>query len=253
MHHRLIRYHLDAPWKIHSELLKLTPNLVEGRIHVFDDDESWPDSGEAITLFRLARLFVSHIEVLNYLRAPALDGLAVEVAVNEGPRLLHLLDPFTTRSLCVLRTLCLEQSPDAPSTAEILRKYPSITRIAIIFDTYDKDDAGFRNPNSFLTHFTIPDPIVGGVVAPHLSEIDLGYKQLDIDYPLYLEMLQSRRKGEHPALRGAALLTDGRTAPDPATLDGLHALRRDGLDLLLLGEEEAERKMNGWTYLKPWS
>jgi hypothetical protein len=59
----------------------------------------------------------------------------------------------------------------------------------------------------------------------------------------YLEMLESRCIAETCALTSAALLIEDGVKPEPATISGLHALCRQGLDLLLLEGFEAREEM----------
>jgi hypothetical protein len=69
-----------------------------------------------------------------------------------------------------------------------------------------------------------------------------------IDYTTYLDMLKSRWTSEGRALKTAALATAG-SGPNTATLHGLYALRKAGLDLLLLEGEEANTEMFRWAYV----
>jgi hypothetical protein len=64
----------------------------------------------------------------------------------------------------------------------------------------------------------------------------------------YLEMLKSRRTAENCALKSAALLIAAGPKPESATISGLHALREEGLDLLLLEGGKAVDEMDSWDY-----
>jgi hypothetical protein len=69
----------------------------------------------------------------------------------------------------------------------------------------------------------------------------------------YLEMLQSRCTAETCAVTSAALLIEDGAKPEPAMISGLHALRRQGLNLLLLEGFEARREeMTRWDYKIMW-
>jgi hypothetical protein len=69
----------------------------------------------------------------------------------------------------------------------------------------------------------------------------------------YLEMLQSRCTAETCAVTSAALLIEDGAKPEPAMISGLHAQRRQGLNLLLLEEFEARREeMTRWDYKIMW-
>jgi hypothetical protein len=73
-----------------------------------------------------------------------------------------------------------------------------------------------------------------------------------IDYPLYLTMLKSRWKAEGCALKAAALLTSLGPGPDASILQSLRALRREGLDLLLLEGEDAKDEMFRLAHIPVW-
>ncbi|KAJ6580809.1 hypothetical protein B0H19DRAFT_1112473 [Mycena capillaripes] len=66
--HQLTRYELNRPWEQHSVILNLAPNLVEARIAIAFDVEPWPDTDETIDLMHLQRLYVSDVDVLDYLK-----------------------------------------------------------------------------------------------------------------------------------------------------------------------------------------
>ncbi|KAJ7693193.1 hypothetical protein B0H17DRAFT_1200014 [Mycena rosella] len=73
---QLTRYHLDGPWKMHRDILKLAHNLVDAHISLALDDGPWLEQADSIGLEQLRRLFVSHSEILTYLKAPALKELS---------------------------------------------------------------------------------------------------------------------------------------------------------------------------------
>ncbi|KAJ7138214.1 hypothetical protein C8R44DRAFT_341786 [Mycena epipterygia] len=108
--HQLTQYDIDGPWEMHRGILQQTPNLVQARIYTDFDDEPWSDTGEIIHLLRLQRLLVSHEEILNFLRVPVLQEIALKAYEEEDLNHL-LLDPFMLRSGCTLRHLQLMQSP----------------------------------------------------------------------------------------------------------------------------------------------
>ncbi|KAJ7483547.1 hypothetical protein FB451DRAFT_1129456, partial [Mycena latifolia] len=57
--HQLTRYHLDGPWTIHQNILKVAQRLVEARIDITFNNEPWPESPHIIDLICLRRLYVS--------------------------------------------------------------------------------------------------------------------------------------------------------------------------------------------------
>ncbi|KAJ7498137.1 hypothetical protein B0H11DRAFT_1998823 [Mycena galericulata] len=264
IHQQITRYSLDAPWGNHSEILKLAPNLVEGRIVVAFDDEPWPDPPNAtIDLSCLRRLYANDVHILEYLRAPALEEVALRVGEEDGPHMGHCLEIFLTRSSCPLRRLCLGGSPNADSTAQILRKCPSITEIAIMIETDGSDDDSdddsgdeeiqLESSTTFTTHLSIFTNR-NEALSPQLSEISFGCWQTRnrIDYSLYLEMLESRWKADNCALRSANLLVRSSLKPDPATLGRLDALKQAGLDLSFVSGPEAHDNLTRWEYKYRW-
>ncbi|KAJ7780075.1 hypothetical protein DFH07DRAFT_462787 [Mycena maculata] len=245
MHNQITQYFFDAPWETHSELLKLVPNLIEACIVISFDDGPWSVSHatNTVDLLCLRRLLVSDVETLDYLRTPALEEMSLYVREEDNPHLLLHLEPFLERSSCVLRSLYLKWNPSVRSIAEILRTFPSITRLAIAFEGEEDTVA-----DTFFAHFTH----TGRAVAVRgLREIHVGFSRAcRIDYPRYLKMLRSWWKSKDCALQAAALLmtTDSDSGPDLATLGGLDTLRKDGLDVLLLSGSKAQKIMNRWVY-----
>ncbi|KAJ7138211.1 hypothetical protein C8R44DRAFT_767038 [Mycena epipterygia] len=242
--YRLTHYDIDAPWKMHEGILTLTPNLVQARIDISFSDESWPDSGEIIDLLRLQRLFVSHANILKYLRAPVLQEIGF---YEEEDQNYFLLDSFMLRSGCTLRRLSFDGLPIPDTAAEILRKYPSITELAVV---HSSD----RSASDLISRLTIPNSTGSAAMSPQLSEISFGcYVDGRIDYTLFLCMLQSRWKVPGCALKTAALLTHSDTGPDAATLRALDVLRREEMDLLVLQGMETSKLLDSWRYIATWS
>ncbi|KAJ7138175.1 hypothetical protein C8R44DRAFT_728346 [Mycena epipterygia] len=246
--HQLTRYDIDGPWEMHRAILTLASNLVQARIQIRFDDESWPESGEIIHVLRLQRLFSSHGDVLTYLSAPVLQEIAFDVPEEGDPNYLFYLDPFVLRSGCILRRLSFSGSPTTDTAAEMLRKYPSIMELAIVHTSH-------QSFNECMSHLTIKNPSGSTAMSPQLLEIYLGFYSDDsgIDYTLFLHMLQSRWKAKECALNSAALLTDSGTGPDPATLHALDVLRRDGMDILVQQGTKASNAMDSWTYNPVWT
>ncbi|KAJ6530866.1 hypothetical protein DFH09DRAFT_994439, partial [Mycena vulgaris] len=102
--HQLTRYRLHAPCEMHRDMVKLGHNLVEAHIDVRGGD--WPDSSNAINLFSLRRLYVSHSKFLNYLRVPSLEELAIWFRKDSGPTILEHVESLLARSSCAPHRLC---------------------------------------------------------------------------------------------------------------------------------------------------
>jgi hypothetical protein len=234
---------------MHRGILKLAPNLVEVRIEISFDVKPWPDSTETLDLLCLRRLFVSHPEVLDYLRVPALEELALRLLKDSGQshNLLTSLHSFLDRSSCFLRRLTLKGYPVAESTAQILHRFPSITELIIIISYTSATTT--KEANSLMRTLTVSSLPESTTVAPQLRLLFFGNTCKNcIDHTVYLDMLKSRRNAEGCALKTAALLTGLNSGPNSSTLRGLHRLRRDGLDLLLIEGRDMRDVIRGWTY-----
>ncbi|KAJ7483492.1 hypothetical protein FB451DRAFT_1364403 [Mycena latifolia] len=241
---QLTRYTVNAPWHVHAGILKLAHSLVDARIDISFENDAWPDSSEPTDLLLLRRLYVSHPNILHYLRTPAVRDITYLLETDEGPGvLLRHLEPFVVRSGCSLQKFCFHGVPVLSVAAEILGKFRSLSELTVI--TYKPYH--YTRLNIFISNLTIPNP-TGSTLAPHLLKISFGCSGGScIDYGRYLHMLQSRWKTNDRALKGATLVTDSMRKPDRATLNGLTALSRDGLDLLLLEGGEAEDVIGRWT------
>ncbi|KAF7345525.1 F-box domain-containing protein [Mycena venus] len=244
---QLRRYQLDCPWEIHKGILKLAPNLVEVRIAISFDVEPWPDVRETIDLPYLRRLYVSYPEVLDYLRAPALEGLALWVG-KDADNFLPNVESFLDRSACSVRRFSLRGFPDAHTTTKMLEKIPSITELAITIEYSDASEGVDR----LVSALTVSHGPGSTTVAPQLRLLLFGCERHSrIDYTAYLEMLKSRWTAEDCALNAATLATEG-PGPDSTKLHDLRALRREGLDLFLVKRLKAVDEMDGWVYSTTW-
>lgn len=138
--------------------------------------------------------------------------------------------------------------PTSRAAADILKKYTSVTELAILFQ--DSDDTTGRTTD-LISHRTVHNATGNAPSYPQLSQIDLGcLDENRIDYPLYVGMLQSRWKAGGCALRGAALLSDSGPGPDAATLRAPDVLRREGMDICIQQGIQAEKVMNSWTHIQ---
>jgi len=241
--HHLTRYQLQGLWERHKGILKLAPNLIEARIELIPEEEPWPVPDETIDLPYLRRLYVSHPQVLGCLKAPALEGLATWV--NQDDTADILLESFFERSPCPLRRLSLQGFPDAHTTTKMLQRVPSLTEFGITIHESEASEG--------ITLLMSTLAVTGStMVAPQLRSLFFGCEgESSFDYTVYLEMIKSRWRAEHSALKTAALATKG-PGPDSATLHGLHALRREGLDLLVVKGDNARTEVNSWDYSPTW-
>ncbi|KAF7352502.1 F-box domain-containing protein [Mycena venus] len=200
--HQLTRYDFNAPWRIHRGMLEHTPNLVEARIIIAFEDEPWPESGEIMRFSFLRRLCVSIPHILEFLRFPVLEEIAIEVDHRGGRNILSYLEFSVGRSVCRLRKVFFNGCPVIAT--EVLEKFPSIIELAIIVETHE-DSLEF---NSLMRSLTISEAAGSKVVAPNLrslsfASINKGWMVSGI----YLEMVKSRWEAEQCALESAAVLT----------------------------------------------
>ncbi|KAJ6485564.1 hypothetical protein C8R45DRAFT_276122 [Mycena sanguinolenta] len=239
--HQLTRYELTAPWSTHRHILREATNLVEAHIGGAYDLDRWSD--QPIELQCLRRLYISESLVLSFLKAPNLDELAVSLYPGEEPQYLDRLHDFVDRSLCSLRRICHRESPDALTTIEVLKSFPSISELVII------------------THYPASEvisalrPSGNTVVAPQLQSLFFGCELNGaIDCAAFLDMLKARWEAQDCALKHAALITRGKPPLDPLTLSDLLSLRQAGLELLL-SEDESESLgfINAWLYGTTWT
>lgn len=121
--HQLTRYYLNGQWEMHAGMLEFSTNLVEAHILITFDDEPWADPRPAIDLMCLQRLYVSHAEILNHLRASALTDAAIYLSRGEDT-----IQPFIVRSGCIL---CLERSLTAYISTDVLPKDPFIMTMTV--------------------------------------------------------------------------------------------------------------------------
>ncbi|KAJ7663944.1 hypothetical protein DFH06DRAFT_1128304 [Mycena polygramma] len=231
---QLTRYHLDGPWAVHREMLKLASNLIEARIEIdFDDDidDPWSRPAEIIDLHHIRRLYVSDVHVLRSLRVPVLEELAIWVPDDGVDPLPAELESLVTRSACPLRRLCLRGYPNADVTSKMLQKTLSITELAILAADADAE----KDVNALMTTLTVPIVAGSTVIAPQLRFIAFGYEDDSrTDDTLFLGMVKSRWDAGDCTLKSAALLVESGHVPEPTILFGFRALRQEGLDLLLL-------------------
>ncbi|KAF7366655.1 F-box domain-containing protein [Mycena sanguinolenta] len=242
---QLTRYRLDGPLQRHLDILGLAQNLIQAHVIIEFDDGLRAEKTEIIRLPHLRCLFVSHPEALDYLEAPALEGLGFWVLPQASPQTNDIdighLESFLGRSKCPLRRLCLRDS-DAHSTAQILGRFPSITEVTISDESH-----GQENFELLMSTLTSPE------VAPQLRSLFFASEEGSgiTDYSMYPKMLRTRWEADGSALKNAALLAED-SRPDSGMLRDLHALRREGLDLLILEGRVALREMYDWFYSSSW-
>jgi hypothetical protein len=106
--------------------------LIEAHLDVRFDNEPWPKETYTIHLICLRRLYISHLEILRYLIAPALQDLTIRVFQHE--LLLDDVERFMERSLCDIRRFAIRGFPDTPQVTSTLQKFPFIVELGIFID-----------------------------------------------------------------------------------------------------------------------
>ncbi|KAJ6481619.1 hypothetical protein C8R45DRAFT_1215471 [Mycena sanguinolenta] len=237
----LTRYRLNGPLQRHLNILEQARNLVQAHIIIDLDDELRVEKTEVILLPHIRWLFLSHSEALDYLEAPALEGFAAWVRPEDADIDIGHLESFLSRSECPLRRLCLRNS-NAHIIAQFLRRFPSITELAISDEDHNREDFEF-----------LMSTLASLEVAPQLHSLFFGSEEGSgiTDYSMYHKMLRTRWEADGSGLKNAALLVE-ESRPDPGTLQNLHALRLEGLDLLILEGPVALKEMYSWFYSSTW-
>ncbi|KAJ7608996.1 hypothetical protein FB45DRAFT_945541 [Roridomyces roridus] len=258
--HQLTSYRVDGPWREHQSLLKAARNLVEARIViVFDQDRFWPDA-DPIDMPHLQRLYVSDVSVLKYVRAPALSEIAMHLGREEDPA--AEFDAFLSRSSCTPQRLCLTGLPSAVVCTELLKKHTFITRLALAFDAADA--ARDHNENEYDIYNLLAEIVATHLVAftykaeeapvlPHLEELYFGVLAgvFLVDYPLFLDMLESRTRAGTSLCSAAFLTTKQRAELDDAAAERFDALESEGLSVWV--ESGARNMIELWMYACPWN
>ncbi|KAK7031840.1 F-box domain-containing protein [Favolaschia claudopus] len=252
---QLTRYQLNAPWNSHRDILALAPNLVEAHIAVaYDEEDDWPtpprSDGKFLQLSLLKRLFVSHLEILQYVTFPVLEEIAVGIDSDEVDAIPKYLEPSISRSSCTLRSLCIVGCPISCAT---LVQFPSVTEFKIIVDN---DESSFETLNRLLVDLTLASlDAEQTIVAPQLREISIGHKleEREFIFAPYLAMLESRHKTRDSALYAAHLyIVSKATTRDTASQDRMRALRTNRLRLGYKEGRSANHALMDWNFATTW-
>ncbi|KAJ7230267.1 hypothetical protein GGX14DRAFT_582649 [Mycena pura] len=248
--HQLTRYSMKASWDVHHSLLTLALNLVEAWIQVDVDDQRWPEPSPIILPF-LRRLRVSEPEILDYITAPTLEGIAFCID-DDDLDFQHRLAALLHRSSCPMRRLCLDGRPTACGTLAILQAAPCIVELVILSvygETPPLDDEA-TEVNTLMSTLTVSDVPGCAPVGLHLRCLIFGSEGRPfLDQAIFLEMIRSRCRAAPRHIERAALVICEGPLPDPETLNALYALRREGLDLSVLEGDAADDAMDRLRYM----
>ncbi|KAF7371184.1 hypothetical protein MSAN_00753900 [Mycena sanguinolenta] len=242
---QLTRYELNAPWETHRGILALAPNLVEAHIDVRFRDESWSDTDVIIDLPALNRLFISHSEVLQHIRAPVLQELALSVELTHRLSIAAELEAFLSHSSCTLRRLCLRRCCSSDTTIAILKSIPSLIELRIMVPVYD----GF-DEETLMLNLTVHGVASDLIVAPQLSAIYFGTTRHSFRFTsgcrAYVKMVKSRWISPECALSRAMLMTN--LTPDLDTIKDLQLLRQEGMEFRSFAQDDALSLLASWVY-----
>ncbi|KAF7372725.1 Beta-lactamase domain-containing protein [Mycena sanguinolenta] len=242
---RLTRYDGHCPWITHSALLKLSPNLQEVRIeHHFR--EEWPEPGEPIVLLHLRRLFVKSTRSLDYLKAPNLEEIAIDV-VTDGSENGLTLERFMMRSSCSPRSLCLG-GPVVKSMASILQRHPSITEVKIFERIDPQHECDVLS--TFLVLSSDSDCTSSASLLPHITSISFVCDHGDF-HDRILRMLESRWNAADCSLRAAEILILYLECLDAQSMAKIATLQAAGLQIKVC-DEEANDLIDRWYLLSDW-
>ncbi|KAJ7609102.1 hypothetical protein FB45DRAFT_1039260 [Roridomyces roridus] len=75
----LTSYRIQGSLESHQHILQMAPNIIEARVAItYGLDQPWPEPiGPTIDMLHLKRLYVTHIEILDYFRAPSLEEISM--------------------------------------------------------------------------------------------------------------------------------------------------------------------------------
>ncbi|KAJ7609346.1 hypothetical protein DFH06DRAFT_1376373 [Mycena polygramma] len=227
---QLTRYDLDAPWDIHSGILKLTPNLREVTLTIlFGAHITWPEPRETIEL-------------------------AISLPLSENNNLIGGiadLESSLVHSLCHIRSLCFAGCTNAPGIAEVLQKFRSIVEFAVIADS-SAASAEIR----ILMTILGSEEAGGKLVAPQLCRLSFGCSDKgSLDYGQFLALVNYRWKSNSCNFKSAMLCIDLESGPTPDAeiLQAISALREDGLDFVSLYGNDASLAMDDWLCYSQWN
>ncbi|KAJ7615652.1 hypothetical protein DFH06DRAFT_123802 [Mycena polygramma] len=167
---QLTSYQLDAPWDTHWRILQAAPKLVQARINIKSNKEPWPAPLQILEFASLERLHVSRLEVLDYIRAPALTYLSISLVGSRHAsfaaqaQAARNFQAFTSGS-SALRKLCVA-SGDVSTIVKFLKTIPSLTELRLIVTAF-----GFE---PMMRALTVSETARSRDVAPHLSSISVG-------------------------------------------------------------------------------
>ncbi|KAJ6462129.1 hypothetical protein C8R45DRAFT_1027374 [Mycena sanguinolenta] len=255
--HQLTRYDFDAPWTTHKELLRSLPNLEEVRICCdFDFSLDLSPPGKPIELLHLRRLYVNTSTSLDYLHAPSLEEIAIQLPGTStySTTTRRSLEGFLARSSCSPYCLRIHGLLDTESMTAILQKFPSFTEISVTDDNDEDLDNEYEILSAFVAMFTITKSTPSPMMFPHITKIGFACQGDAIVCPLLLNMLESRWNDEKCVLECTELVLRGYPIePDPRSLARIERLREAGLRLSLLLGRDAHERVDRWRHMVEWS
>ncbi|KAJ7135091.1 hypothetical protein C8R46DRAFT_1325848 [Mycena filopes] len=199
--HQLTRYEATSSWDCHLQILQNAPNLIEARIYVPEEEENprvIPD-GSILELRSLKLLDLSHSDIMNCLRVPALRELSLSDADEATPR--HI-DSMVLRSSCILEALRVVNVA-ATVVTTILQNHRDITKFVYVA-TESEEDA-----NPVVSALSACDGRGAATLAPQLADAKFFVvRDSYFDYTQCLEMFSLRWKTSVRHLKSAGLVIE---------------------------------------------
>ncbi|KAJ7140367.1 hypothetical protein C8R46DRAFT_1135514 [Mycena filopes] len=199
----LTRYQCNGSWQRHLDILQSAPNLVEARVYIIEDGTSHGIPGGTVIEFRSLRLlYVSHSDILDCLRLPALRELGL-IVTTELDTPSHV-DTMALRSSCTLRELRVV-GVAASIVTMILQNHRSITELVNVATGVQSA----REANAVVSALSTCDASGAFTLAPQLAGVFFAIDRSPVDCARYLDMLSSRCKASSASgrtLRSAGLL-----------------------------------------------
>lgn len=226
---QLTRYWVDAPWENHWDILKEALQLEEAHISILDRNSGEPwmssDEFEVIQLPALWSLFVSHIQVLNYIRAPNLQRFGIEVF----PNMVNDIQQNSQALICHvhLQQVVLIGQPTADLAIWILNQISTILELIFFVESDSLDP---NELNALVSNLTIS---ASHAVAPQLRTIVLGSQGI-IDHALYAKMIQSRFACIPSCALRSTVLAQGSSTQDSSIIQSLSLLCQEKLEFTFI-------------------
>ncbi|KAJ6554919.1 hypothetical protein DFH09DRAFT_1280583 [Mycena vulgaris] len=168
--HNITRYSGTVSSVEYLDLIRRTPNLVECRLNFTGLPRSSDFSRDIVLLPSLTRLFVTGTWCLEFIAAPRLEELALDLRCTACEP--EHVSSFVKRSSCTIIRLSYFRCDDMSPWLPILEKMRSILELTVVFNYGSTNGASFienMTPKADDTHPLLPNLLaisVGDMVSP---------------------------------------------------------------------------------------